>query len=228
MSCTGLRRSFGEPRLTRACCSAEDTLEHELMRELENGRLVRLLTKFGFINERPEYGTLVFSPLRARADHASNFLRFDHDPRWAETGDRYLIKLFRDYVFHQVDETGRPVTDLSHVLTALNKVRTSRLCQARLPLVDDRSTTGSWTPASTRRLCSSRATSRVASSFLIARCALPVLTTFMQRDESADSIMTSAVNRSRTVSKAHSRTCHGAPEEGSFFPRNSILSCNGI
>ncbi|BGP51487.1 PAB-dependent poly(A)-specific ribonuclease subunit 3 [Rhodotorula kratochvilovae] len=80
---------------------AEDTIEHELMRELENGRLVRLLTKFGFINERPE---------------------FDHDPRWAETGDRYLIKLFRDYVFHQVDETGRPVTDLSHVLTALNKL----------------------------------------------------------------------------------------------------------
>lgn len=34
--------------------SAEDTLEAELMRELENGRLVRLLTKFGFINERPE------------------------------------------------------------------------------------------------------------------------------------------------------------------------------
>ncbi|GAA6037662.1 hypothetical protein JCM8097_002273 [Rhodosporidiobolus ruineniae] len=80
---------------------AEDTMERELMRELENGRLVRLLTKFGFINERPE---------------------FDHDPRWAETGDRYLIKLFRDYVFHQVDETGRPVTDLGHVLTALNKL----------------------------------------------------------------------------------------------------------
>jgi hypothetical protein len=33
-----------------------------------------------------------------------------------------LIKLFRDYVFHQVDETGRPVTDLSHVLTQLNKL----------------------------------------------------------------------------------------------------------
>ena len=48
--------------------------------------------------------------------------RFDHDPRWAETGDRYLIKLFRDYVFHQVDENGRPVTDLSHVLTQLNKL----------------------------------------------------------------------------------------------------------
>lgn len=80
---------------------AEDTIERELMRELENGRLVRLLCKFGFINERPE---------------------FDHDPRWAETGDRYLIKLFRDFVFHQVDENGRPVTDLSHVLTQLNKL----------------------------------------------------------------------------------------------------------
>ncbi|KAM0786094.1 hypothetical protein ACM66B_006905 [Microbotryomycetes sp. NB124-2] len=80
---------------------AEDSLESELMRELENGRLVRLLTKFGFINERPE---------------------FDHDPRWAETGDRYLIKLFRDFIFHQVDENGRPVTDLSHVITCLNKL----------------------------------------------------------------------------------------------------------
>ncbi|SAM09208.1 hypothetical protein [Absidia glauca] len=31
-----------------------DTLESELGRELENGRLVRLLSKLGFINERPE------------------------------------------------------------------------------------------------------------------------------------------------------------------------------
>jgi len=79
----------------------EDTLESELMRELENGRLVRLLAKFGFINERPE---------------------FDHDPRWSETGDRYYIKLFRDYVFHSVDENGNPVVDISHVLTCLNKL----------------------------------------------------------------------------------------------------------
>ena len=35
--------------------SAVDQLEAELMSELENGRLVRLLTKMGFINERPEY-----------------------------------------------------------------------------------------------------------------------------------------------------------------------------
>lgn len=31
-----------------------DCLEEELAKELENGRLVRLLCKLGFINERPE------------------------------------------------------------------------------------------------------------------------------------------------------------------------------
>ena len=71
------------------------------MSELENGRLVRLLCKFGFIDERPE---------------------FARDLRWSETGDRYIVKLFRDYVFHQVDEAGNPVVNLSHVLTTLNKV----------------------------------------------------------------------------------------------------------
>ncbi|KAH7311168.1 hypothetical protein B0J17DRAFT_687744 [Rhizoctonia solani] len=78
-----------------------DMLESELSRELENGRLVRLLCKFGFINERPE---------------------FDHDPRWAETGDRYIIKLFRDHVFHQVDARGKPVLNLTHVFVNLNKL----------------------------------------------------------------------------------------------------------
>lgn len=44
------------------------------------------------------------------------------DPKWSETGDRYLLKLFRDYVFHQVDENGKPIVDIAHVLTCLNKV----------------------------------------------------------------------------------------------------------
>ncbi|EJD41089.1 hypothetical protein AURDEDRAFT_115616 [Auricularia subglabra TFB-10046 SS5] len=78
-----------------------DQLESDLMSELENGRLVRLLCKFGFINERPE---------------------FDMDPRWSETGERYPIKLFRDYVFHQVDERGNPHLNLAHVITCLNKL----------------------------------------------------------------------------------------------------------
>ncbi|KAI8972607.1 hypothetical protein BD414DRAFT_216902 [Trametes punicea] len=81
--------------------NAVDRLESELMTELENGRLVRLLCKFGFINERPEH---------------------NHDTRWSETGDRYIVKLFRDYVFHQVDELGRPVVNLTHVFTCLNKL----------------------------------------------------------------------------------------------------------
>ncbi|TFK48299.1 hypothetical protein OE88DRAFT_1714149 [Heliocybe sulcata] len=78
-----------------------DRLQAELMSELENARLVRLLSKMGFINERPE---------------------FAREPRWSETGDRYIIKLFRDYVFHQVDENGNPVVNLTHVLTCLNKL----------------------------------------------------------------------------------------------------------
>ncbi|CAJ0750821.1 1125_t:CDS:10 [Entrophospora sp. SA101] len=92
------------PRLVHEINSAHhysDFLESELSQELENGRLVRLLCKFGFINERPE---------------------FDMDPSWSETGDRYLIKLFRDYVFHQVDENGYPVVNMAHVLTCLNKL----------------------------------------------------------------------------------------------------------
>jgi PAB-dependent poly(A)-specific ribonuclease subunit 3 len=44
------------------------------------------------------------------------------DPSWSETGDRYIIKLFRDYVFHQVNENGAPALDMVHVLTCLNKV----------------------------------------------------------------------------------------------------------
>lgn len=81
--------------------NAVDRLEGELMSELENGRLVRLLCKFGFINERPE---------------------FARDSRWSETGDRYIIKLFRDYVFHQVDENGNPLLNMGHVLTCLSKL----------------------------------------------------------------------------------------------------------
>ncbi|KAF9525995.1 hypothetical protein CPB83DRAFT_858474 [Crepidotus variabilis] len=81
--------------------SAVDHLEGELMGELENARLFRLSTKLMFICERPE---------------------FARDVRWSDTGDRYIIKLFRDYVFHQVDEHGNPLLDLTHVLTCLNKL----------------------------------------------------------------------------------------------------------
>ncbi|RKP12447.1 hypothetical protein BJ684DRAFT_11464 [Piptocephalis cylindrospora] len=76
-------------------------LENHLSRELENSRILRLLIKLGSINERPE---------------------FDQDPRWSETGDRYLLKLLRDHLFHQVDEHGRPNMDMGHVIRCLNKL----------------------------------------------------------------------------------------------------------
>src|SRR5262249_14860209 len=66
-------------RVLESSLAAEDQLLSSLMSELENGRLVRLLAKLGCINERPEY---------------------EHNPQWSETGERYYLKLFRDYVFH--------------------------------------------------------------------------------------------------------------------------------
>ncbi|KAI4470839.1 deadenylation complex subunit pan3 [Holotrichia oblita] len=83
--------------------SRTDVLENEVSKEMENGRLFRLMVKLGTINERPE---------------------FNMDGTWSETGDRYMLKLFRDYVFHQVTEDGRPWLDMSHVVQCLNKLDT--------------------------------------------------------------------------------------------------------
>ncbi|BDD57380.1 PAB-dependent poly(A)-specific ribonuclease subunit 3 [Monascus purpureus] len=79
----------------------DDQLTFDLGRELENGRLVRLMMKLNFINERPEY---------------------EHDKQWSENGERYFLKIFRDYVFHQVDTQGEPVVDMGHILACLNKL----------------------------------------------------------------------------------------------------------
>uniref|UniRef100_A0A4W4FZA3 PAN2-PAN3 deadenylation complex subunit PAN3 n=1 Tax=Electrophorus electricus TaxID=8005 RepID=A0A4W4FZA3_ELEEL len=78
-----------------------DVIEEDLAKEVQNGRLFRLLAKLGTINERPE---------------------FQKDPTWSETGDRYLLKLFRDHLFHQVTEAGMPWIDLSHIVSCLNKL----------------------------------------------------------------------------------------------------------
>ncbi|CAJ0578729.1 unnamed protein product, partial [Mesorhabditis spiculigera] len=74
-----------------------DILENELSKELENGRLFRLICKLNTIIERPE-------------------------AEWTENGDRFLLRLFRDYVFHQVTDTGKPWMDLAHVVHTLNKL----------------------------------------------------------------------------------------------------------
>lgn len=90
------------PRLlasVNALQDAADVAESELTRELENGRLFRLITKINFIIDRPDF-------------HAE----------LAENGPKYVVRLFRDYVFYQVDDAGRPVVDLSRVLVNLNKL----------------------------------------------------------------------------------------------------------
>lgn len=48
--------------------------------------------------------------------------RFSGDVQWSETGDRYLMKLFRDHLFHQVQPSGKPWLDLAHIVQTLNKV----------------------------------------------------------------------------------------------------------
>lgn len=44
------------------------------------------------------------------------------DPTWSETGDRYMLKLFRDYVYHQETVDGRPYLDMGHIVQCLNKL----------------------------------------------------------------------------------------------------------
>lgn len=51
-------------------------IERALGAEYESGRIARLLLKLGYINERPEFG-----PNR----------------RWSQSGDCYVLSLFRDY-----------------------------------------------------------------------------------------------------------------------------------
>eukprot|EP01041_Mallomonas_annulata_P010985 gene10985-22949_t len=81
--------------------AAVDALHAHLRSEYESSRMLRLLIKLGMINERPEYALA---------------------PDWSETGDRYVLKLFRDYVFHQAQTDGSPAIDVGHIITALNKL----------------------------------------------------------------------------------------------------------
>ena len=78
-----------------------DSQQYILNGQLENGRLFRLMGKLDSINDRPEY---------------------ENDAVWRDQGQKAAIKLFRDYVFHQVDANGNPVLDMGHMLACLNKL----------------------------------------------------------------------------------------------------------
>ncbi|CAD5215062.1 unnamed protein product [Bursaphelenchus okinawaensis] len=77
-----------------------DLLENDLVKELQNGRLFRLLCMLCTVTDR----------------------NLPKEPFWSEQSERYMLKLFRDFVFHQVDPYGRPVMDLEHVVLSLNKL----------------------------------------------------------------------------------------------------------
>lgn len=79
-----------------------DFMERQLFLEMECDRLFRLVCKLQSIVERSD--------------------RQGTTPEWSETGDRYMLKLFRDFVFHQTDQLGAPYLDLAHIITTLNKV----------------------------------------------------------------------------------------------------------
>lgn len=97
-----------------------DALSSNFARELENARLVRLMTKLNIVLERPETNTAISTgnPNQAPPSHSLNLA----SSAWSETGERYYLKLFRDYVFHQTDAEGRPLLDMGHILGCLNKL----------------------------------------------------------------------------------------------------------
>lgn len=87
------------PQLFKAFDSAYqqiDHLEDSLALELQNGRLVRLLAKLEFVLNHKEA----------------------LDPR----DPNYILVLFRQYVFKQYFEGGKPSLNLAHALAALNKL----------------------------------------------------------------------------------------------------------
>ena len=78
-----------------------DQLYFSLNKEVENSRIVRLMTKLNCLNNRSEY---------------------EHDRTYSTQGSRAVLGLFRDYVFHQVDAQANPVVDMGHILSCLNKL----------------------------------------------------------------------------------------------------------
>lgn len=149
-----------------------DTLITNLGQEVENGRLLRLLVKLGFILERLEgdvvsawdqvlavlcllllaivmlvvlvsvaassglalwcLGCLQVHMQPVRQYISSSYLITAcclgcvQMSQWSETGDRYLLKLFHDFVFHQTNEDGTPKLEWGHVVECLNKVTLTR------------------------------------------------------------------------------------------------------
>lgn len=78
-----------------------DALRALLAGEHGSGRLLRVLLKMGFVMDRPEQQA---------------------DPSWSRAGEKHLLSLFRDFVFHQQDSGGAPALDVGHAVEALTRL----------------------------------------------------------------------------------------------------------
>lgn len=118
------------------CMQRSDQLETECLKDVESARMFRsgLSKTFHFLHNFLHSLQIVN---KARDGGGQN--RIEHGDHLGrdrgqvsvcsrETGDvnvplfRYMLKLFRDYVFHQVMEDGRPFLDMSHVISCLNRL----------------------------------------------------------------------------------------------------------
>lgn len=81
-----------------------DAMEQLLFREATHNRLMFLLSKICFIADRP-------GPVCG-------------EERWSALSERYIVGLFRDYLFFQRGSLNEPVLDLAHVFDGLAKCDT--------------------------------------------------------------------------------------------------------
>jgi PAB-dependent poly(A)-specific ribonuclease subunit 3 len=71
----------------------------EVEKELNNGRLFRLLTKLSFVSQQES---------NVDVEQMNQ--------------DLEIISLFKDYLFHQLNENGTQIVDYGHVIDCLNKL----------------------------------------------------------------------------------------------------------
>ncbi|GJQ09307.1 hypothetical protein GpartN1_g1098.t1 [Galdieria partita] len=78
-----------------------DILEAQLDSRLNSSRLFQLISLFGFVMDWDDGSTI---------------------SQWSETEDKYILRLFYDYMFHPYDNKKKRFFDISHVIECLNRV----------------------------------------------------------------------------------------------------------
>ena len=108
----------------------EQALRAEMYKEMENGRLLRLLSKVRAAPALPPHSpppppTPPPTPPSSAAS-LQILLVSDRDPEmeggWAGAGDSHLLKLFRESLFGAVDDEGGPVLDFAQIVAGLNRL----------------------------------------------------------------------------------------------------------